>query len=67
MFVAGERILAMKSGMVLKAILLLLGQYHNNVVDDDDDDDDDDTDDVDIYIFARGSISQSCLSQESSG
>ena len=53
--------LAMKSGMVLRAILLLLGQYHNNVVDDDD------TDDVDIYIFARGSISQSCLSQESSG
>ena len=44
----------------VRVVFSPLGHYHNCVVDDD-------TDDVDIYIFARGSISQSCLSQESSG
>ena len=44
----------------VRVVFSPLCHYHNCVVDDD-------TDDVDIYIFARGSISQSCLSQESSG
>ena len=44
----------------VRVVFSPLCHYHNCVVDDD-------TDDVDIYIFGRGSISQSCLSQESSG